>query len=216
MLASKGASCSSSQSRPNSRAGTVSSCSHGGRCACRRRTGRAGTHPSLRLCRRARFAPSAPARDSPAVSCSRQAQSRREQSQSPPSRPLREHGARTERVMRADADVSLLRDRELHARHRSRGQARGHLRASRGNGRAVGEALAARGVDVIGTSRNPAGVPKPADVSAACARRFGCPLGGAAHPQACFASDVPQARPRRREAVAFAEQLGPSRWAKAA
>src|SRR5206468_7455439 len=33
--------------------------------------------------------------------------------------------------------------------------------ASRGNGRAVGEALAARGVDVIGTSRNPAGVPNP-------------------------------------------------------
>jgi NAD(P)-dependent dehydrogenase (short-subunit alcohol dehydrogenase family) len=33
--------------------------------------------------------------------------------------------------------------------------------ASRGNGRAVGEALAARGVDVIGTSRNPAHVPDP-------------------------------------------------------
>ena len=33
--------------------------------------------------------------------------------------------------------------------------------ASRGNGRAVGETLAARGVDVIGTSRNPAGVPNP-------------------------------------------------------
>ncbi|MGH9609682.1 MAG: SDR family oxidoreductase [Bryobacteraceae bacterium] len=33
--------------------------------------------------------------------------------------------------------------------------------ASRGNGRAVGEALAALGVDVIGTSRNPAGVPDP-------------------------------------------------------
>ena len=33
--------------------------------------------------------------------------------------------------------------------------------ASRGNGRAIGEALAARGVDVIGTSRNPATVPNP-------------------------------------------------------
>src|SRR5947207_2172730 len=33
--------------------------------------------------------------------------------------------------------------------------------ASRGNGRAVGEALTALGVDVIGTSRNPAGVPNP-------------------------------------------------------
>ena len=33
--------------------------------------------------------------------------------------------------------------------------------ASRGNGRAVGEALAALGVNVIGTSRNPAGVPNP-------------------------------------------------------
>jgi NAD(P)-dependent dehydrogenase (short-subunit alcohol dehydrogenase family) len=33
--------------------------------------------------------------------------------------------------------------------------------ASRGNGRAIGEALAARGVDVIGTSRNPGGVPNP-------------------------------------------------------
>lgn len=33
--------------------------------------------------------------------------------------------------------------------------------ASRGNGRAVGEALIARGVDVIGTSRNPGGVPNP-------------------------------------------------------
>lgn len=33
--------------------------------------------------------------------------------------------------------------------------------ASRGNGRAVGESLAERGVDVIGTSRNPAGVPNP-------------------------------------------------------
>lgn len=33
--------------------------------------------------------------------------------------------------------------------------------ASRGNGRAVGEALSALGVDVIGTSRNPAGVPNP-------------------------------------------------------
>jgi NAD(P)-dependent dehydrogenase (short-subunit alcohol dehydrogenase family) len=33
--------------------------------------------------------------------------------------------------------------------------------ASRGIGRAVGEALAALGVDVIGTSRNPAGVPDP-------------------------------------------------------
>jgi NAD(P)-dependent dehydrogenase (short-subunit alcohol dehydrogenase family) len=33
--------------------------------------------------------------------------------------------------------------------------------ASRGNGRAVGEALVARGVDVIGTSRNPAAVPDP-------------------------------------------------------
>jgi NAD(P)-dependent dehydrogenase (short-subunit alcohol dehydrogenase family) len=33
--------------------------------------------------------------------------------------------------------------------------------ASRGNGRAIGEALAARGVDVIGTSRNPARVPNP-------------------------------------------------------
>lgn len=33
--------------------------------------------------------------------------------------------------------------------------------ASRGNGRAVGDALTALGVDVIGTSRNPAGVPNP-------------------------------------------------------
>jgi NAD(P)-dependent dehydrogenase (short-subunit alcohol dehydrogenase family) len=33
--------------------------------------------------------------------------------------------------------------------------------ASRGNGRAIGEALAALGVDVIGTSRNPASVPDP-------------------------------------------------------
>jgi NAD(P)-dependent dehydrogenase (short-subunit alcohol dehydrogenase family) len=33
--------------------------------------------------------------------------------------------------------------------------------ASRGNGRAIGEALLARGVDVIGTSRDPAGVPNP-------------------------------------------------------
>ena len=33
--------------------------------------------------------------------------------------------------------------------------------ASRGNGRAIGEALAALGVDVIGTSRNPARVPGP-------------------------------------------------------
>ena len=33
--------------------------------------------------------------------------------------------------------------------------------ASRGNGRAVGEALAARGVDVIGTSRDPSSVPDP-------------------------------------------------------
>jgi 3-oxoacyl-[acyl-carrier protein] reductase len=33
--------------------------------------------------------------------------------------------------------------------------------ASRGNGRAVGEALTALGVDVIGTSRNPAGVANP-------------------------------------------------------
>ena len=33
--------------------------------------------------------------------------------------------------------------------------------ASRGNGRAVAEALSALGVDVIGTSRNPAGVPNP-------------------------------------------------------
>ncbi|MGH9351706.1 MAG: SDR family NAD(P)-dependent oxidoreductase [Terriglobia bacterium] len=33
--------------------------------------------------------------------------------------------------------------------------------ASRGNGRAVGEALSALGVDVIGTSRDPAGVPNP-------------------------------------------------------
>jgi NAD(P)-dependent dehydrogenase (short-subunit alcohol dehydrogenase family) len=33
--------------------------------------------------------------------------------------------------------------------------------ASRGNGRAVAEALTALGVDVIGTSRNPAGVPNP-------------------------------------------------------
>ena len=33
--------------------------------------------------------------------------------------------------------------------------------ASRGNGRAVGEALTALGVDVIGTSRNPAGVADP-------------------------------------------------------
>ncbi|HEY7010400.1 MAG TPA: SDR family NAD(P)-dependent oxidoreductase [Jatrophihabitantaceae bacterium] len=33
--------------------------------------------------------------------------------------------------------------------------------ASRGNGRAVGESLAARGVDVIGTSRDPATVPDP-------------------------------------------------------
>jgi NAD(P)-dependent dehydrogenase (short-subunit alcohol dehydrogenase family) len=33
--------------------------------------------------------------------------------------------------------------------------------ASRGNGRAVGEALYALGVDVIGTSRNPGGVPDP-------------------------------------------------------
>jgi NAD(P)-dependent dehydrogenase (short-subunit alcohol dehydrogenase family) len=33
--------------------------------------------------------------------------------------------------------------------------------ASRGIGRAIGEALAALGVDVIGTSRNPAGVPNP-------------------------------------------------------
>ena len=35
--------------------------------------------------------------------------------------------------------------------------------ASRGIGRAIGEALAALGVDVIGTSRNPAGVPNPPD-----------------------------------------------------
>src|SRR6266576_6634745 len=33
--------------------------------------------------------------------------------------------------------------------------------ASRGNGRAVGEALTALGVDVIGTSRDPACVPNP-------------------------------------------------------
>src|SRR4051794_21504116 len=33
--------------------------------------------------------------------------------------------------------------------------------ASRGNGRAIGEALANANVDVIGTSRNPAGVPNP-------------------------------------------------------
>src|SRR5215469_18930133 len=33
--------------------------------------------------------------------------------------------------------------------------------ASRGNGRAVAEALTALGVDVIGTSRNPSGVPNP-------------------------------------------------------
>ena len=33
--------------------------------------------------------------------------------------------------------------------------------ASRGNGRAIAEALRALGVDVIGTSRNPAGVPNP-------------------------------------------------------
>jgi 3-oxoacyl-[acyl-carrier protein] reductase len=33
--------------------------------------------------------------------------------------------------------------------------------ASRGNGRAIGEALTALGVDVIGTSRNPTGVPSP-------------------------------------------------------
>lgn len=33
--------------------------------------------------------------------------------------------------------------------------------ASRGNGRAIGEALAALGVDVIGTSRDPGGVPNP-------------------------------------------------------
>src|SRR6266540_1353542 len=33
--------------------------------------------------------------------------------------------------------------------------------ASRGNGRAIGEALAALGVDVIGTSRDPASVPNP-------------------------------------------------------
>jgi len=33
--------------------------------------------------------------------------------------------------------------------------------ASRGNGRAIGEALSALGVDVIGTSRDPAGVPSP-------------------------------------------------------
>jgi len=33
--------------------------------------------------------------------------------------------------------------------------------ASRGNGRAIGEALTALGVDVIGTSRNPATVPNP-------------------------------------------------------
>jgi hypothetical protein len=33
--------------------------------------------------------------------------------------------------------------------------------ASRGNGRAVGEALTALGVDVIGTSRDPGGVPNP-------------------------------------------------------
>ena len=33
--------------------------------------------------------------------------------------------------------------------------------ASRGNGRAIAEALAALGVDVIGTSRNPAAVPNP-------------------------------------------------------
>jgi NAD(P)-dependent dehydrogenase (short-subunit alcohol dehydrogenase family) len=33
--------------------------------------------------------------------------------------------------------------------------------ASRGNGRAIGEALTALGVDVIGTSRNPNGVPNP-------------------------------------------------------
>jgi 3-oxoacyl-[acyl-carrier protein] reductase len=35
--------------------------------------------------------------------------------------------------------------------------------ASRGIGRAIGEILAALGVDVIGTSRNPAGVPDPPD-----------------------------------------------------
>lgn len=33
--------------------------------------------------------------------------------------------------------------------------------ASRGNGRAIGDALTALGIDVIGTSRNPAGVPNP-------------------------------------------------------
>jgi NAD(P)-dependent dehydrogenase (short-subunit alcohol dehydrogenase family) len=33
--------------------------------------------------------------------------------------------------------------------------------ASRGNGRAIGEALTALGIDVIGTSRNPAAVPNP-------------------------------------------------------
>ena len=33
--------------------------------------------------------------------------------------------------------------------------------ASRGNGRAIGDALTERGVDVIGTSRNPATVPTP-------------------------------------------------------
>jgi hypothetical protein len=33
--------------------------------------------------------------------------------------------------------------------------------ASRGNGRAIAETLRALGVDVIGTSRNPAGVPNP-------------------------------------------------------
>src|SRR4030095_2887321 len=33
--------------------------------------------------------------------------------------------------------------------------------ASRGNGRAIGEALTALGVDVIGTSRDPASVPNP-------------------------------------------------------
>jgi NAD(P)-dependent dehydrogenase (short-subunit alcohol dehydrogenase family) len=33
--------------------------------------------------------------------------------------------------------------------------------ASRGNGRAIGEALSALGVNVLGTSRNPAGVPNP-------------------------------------------------------
>jgi hypothetical protein len=43
--------------------------------------------------------------------------------------------------------------------------------ASRGNGRAVGETLAARGADVIGTSRKPRQCPQSAAVSAAGARR---------------------------------------------